>query len=171
MNEFTKQDIKNSVEYQWRKSQIKLLLCILLIVAIATFLIVVIPVCATNMEFWDVGLLTWLVCMAITALFFGIFMVAYYCKNVYLLNHFEEFTQHEVVLDRVATGNSWRSRGSVYYIVSIEHNGSTINVDTSPCFSSNVFAKFTCDDYNNKKVVGLYDEKLHKFYIIKKVEK
>lgn len=171
MNEFTKQDIKNSVEYQWRKSQIKLLLCIFLIVVIATFIIVVVPVCATNIEFWDVGLLTWLICMAITAVFFGIFMVMYHSKNVRLLNHFEEFTQHEVVLDRVATGYLWRSRGAVYYIVRIEHNGSTINVDTSPCFSSNAFAKFTCDDYNNKKVVGLYDEKLHKFYIIKKVEK
>ena len=171
MNEFTKQDIKNSVEYQWRKSQIKLLLCTLLIVIIATFVIVVIPACAKNIELWGVGLLTWSICMAITSLSFGIFIVAYHCKNVYLLKHFEKFTQHEVILDRVATGNSWRSRGSVYYIVSIGLNSSTINVETSPCFSSNVFAKFTCDDYNNKKVVGLYDENLNKFYIIKKVGK
>lgn len=168
MNDFTKQDIKNSVEYQWRKSRIKLLLFILLIVIVATFVIVVIPVCSTSPEFWDVGLLTWLICIGLTALFFGIFMLVDHSRNVYLLNHFEEFTQYEVVLDRVATGNLWRNRGSVYYIVKVANNGSTISVDTSPCFSSNAFSKFTCDDYNNQKVIGLYDENLHKFYVIKR---
>lgn len=171
MNNFTKQDIKNSVEYQWRKHQIKLLFYVWLIVVVATFLVVALPVCMVNIEFWDVGLLTWMGAIGVVSIFFAIFMVVYHSKNVYLTKHFAEFSEHEVTLDRVATANLWRNRGAVYYIVTVTKNGITKNVDTSPCFSSNAFAKFTCDDYNNKKVVGLYDEINNQFYIIKKVGK
>ena len=48
-------------------------------------------------------------------------------------------------------------------------NSKTKTVDTNPYFSSSVFSKFSPEEYNNKKVIGLYDDNLEKFYIIKKI--
>ena len=53
--------------------------------------------------------------------------------------------------------------------VTINDEGSTRQVSTNAYFSSGMFAKFTLEDYNNKKVIGLYDSQMDKFYIIKKV--
>ena len=33
-----------------------------------------------------------------------------------------------------------------------------------------MFAKFTLEDYNNKRVIGLYDSQMDKFYIIRKTD-
>ena len=41
--------------------------------------------------------------------------------------------------------------------------------DTDFYFSSNIFSKFSPEEYNNKKVIGLYDDNLEKFYIVKKI--
>ena len=51
----------------------------------------------------------------------------------------------------------------------INDEGVTRQVSTNAYFSSSMFAKFTLEDYNNKKVVGLYDSQMDKFYIIKKL--
>ena len=77
------------------------------------------------------------------------------------------FSCHEVVLDKVVT--SLMSRGSIYYKVTIIDGNIKKEIDTNPYFSNYLFSKFLPEDYNNKKVVGLYDKNENKFYIIKKV--
>ena len=99
---------------------------------------------------------------------------------LYLLKNYGEFASYEVTLDNVST--SYAYKGAVYYKVTINEVGRTIKVDTNPYFSSGVFAPFALEDYNNKRVVGLYevliktaaaallyDNEKDKFYIIKKV--
>ena len=85
----------------------------------------------------------------------------------YLLKHYNKFNAYEVVLDNVST--SYWYRGNIYYTVSIIDNGRRVGADTNPCFSNMVFSKFEPKDFNNKKVVGLYDSQMEKFYIIKRV--
>ena len=57
----------------------------------------------------------------------------------------------------------------IYYCVKIKHNGKSIYVHTSPCFSSHFLSKIKLEEYNNKKVMVLYDSDLDKVYVIKKV--
>jgi hypothetical protein len=71
------------------------------------------------------------------------------------------------MLDNVDTSHAYR--GAVYYTVTINDEGVTRKVSTNPYFSSGFFEKFALQDYNNKKVVGLYDDQADKFYIVKKV--
>ena len=56
-------------------------------------------------------------------------------------------------------------RGACYYTVTVDSR----QVDTNPIFSNFVFSKYSLKDYNNQTVIGLFDESLDKFYLIKKV--
>ena len=109
----------------------------------------------------------WLI---VTAIYSAIFLpfIAYYCyKMVYLLKHYEDFYSYEVILDNVST--SYAYKGAVYYTVTVCDEGISRQVSTNPYFSSSIFAKFALEDYNNKKVIGLYDSEREKFYIVKKI--
>ena len=164
-NNFTKEDIKNSVEYQWRKTSFCWLLGIWIFIAVVMLFDVLI------IGFDDIkvgmGLQVWLIVMAIYSAIYLPF-VAFYCyKMLYILKHYTEFDSYEVLLDTVST--SYAYRGAVYYTVAINDEGATRQVCTNAYFSSGMFAKFTLEDYNNKKVVGLYDDQMDKFYIVKKV--
>lgn len=107
----------------------------------------------------------WLSCIGIYSVVFMPFAIFYIYKMIYLLKHYQQFKLYEVVLDNVST--SYVYKGAVYYTVSICDGDTTKRVCTNPYFSSNIFSTFTLDEYNNKKVIGLYDDILDKFYIIK----
>ena len=94
---------------------------------------------------------------------FGFFMLYSYRKMRYLLKNYENMQIFEVKLDNIST--SYMYKGAVYYTVTINNS----KVDTNPIFSSSFFSKHLLEDYNNKTVIGLFDEALNKFYIIKKV--
>ena len=169
-NNFSVEEIKNSVEYQWRKHNIKILLILWLILAIATLFIPVLLIMGNGnytFEFLGLGLLIWGACVVGYGLLFGEFILFYYLKNRYLLKNFKSFKLYEVVLDTFST--SYAYKGSIYYTVKISDEEITKTVDTNPYFSNLLFSKFTPNDFNNKKVVGLYDNQEDKFYIIKKV--
>ena len=165
-NDFTENEIKQSVEYQWRNNQIKILLGIWLFISIAIFIV---PLMGIIMDFETIGvsLLIWLVFVIIFGVILGGFSLSYYFKNDYFVKNYMNFSCHEVVLDKVVT--SLMSRGSIYYKVTIIDENIKKEVDTNPYFSNYLFSKFIPEDYNNKKVVGLYDKNENKFYIIKKV--
>ena len=165
-NDFTENEIKQSVEYQWRNNQIKILLGVWLFISIAIFIV---PLLGMIMELEIIGvtLLIWLFFVIMFGVILGGFSLSYYFKNKYFVKNYMNFSCHEVVLDKVVT--SLMSRGSIYYKVSIIDENTKKDIDTNPYFSNYLFSKFLPEDYNNKKVVGLYDKNENKFYIIKKV--
>ena len=165
-NDFTENEIKQSVEYQWRNNQIKILLGIWLFISIAIFIV---PLLGMIMELEIIGvtLLIWLFFVIMFGVILGGFSLSYYFKNKYFVKNYMNFSCHEVVLDKVVT--SLMSRGSNYYKVTIIDENTKKEIDTNPYFSNYLFSKFLPEDYNNKKVVGLYDKNENKFYIIKKV--
>ena len=165
-NDFTENEIKQSVEYQWRNNQIKIHLGIWLFISIAIFIV---PLMGIIMDFEIIGvtLFIWLVFVIMFGVILGGFSLSYYFKNKYFVKNYMNFSCHEVVLDKVVT--SLMSRGSIYYKVTIIDENTKKEIDTNPYFSNYLFSKFLPEDYNNKKVVGLYDKNENKFYIIKKV--
>ena len=165
-NDFTENEIKQSVEYQWRNRQIKILLGIWLFISIAIFIVPLIGI-IMNFEIIGVALLIWLIFVFMFGVMLGGFSLYYYFKNKYFVKNYMNFSCHEVVLDKVVT--SLMSRGSIYYKVTIIDGNIKKEIDTNPYFSNYLFSKFLPEDYNNKKVVGLYDKNENKFYIIKKV--
>ena len=94
-------------------------------------------------------------------------IIYYGYKMNYLVKNYSKFYMYEVVLNEVST--SYFYRGAVYYCVKFEHNGKSIYVHTSPCFSSHFLSKIKLEEYNNKKVMVLYDSDLDKVYVIKKI--
>ena len=167
INDLRLEEIKNSIEYQWRKSQINTLLVVWLFIAVITLFIPFI-VTINYLEFLGFGMLIWLCCMVFIGLILGAFILFYCSKSRYLLQNYKNFNCYEVVLDRVST--SYAYKYSIYYTVKIVYNGITKTVDTNPYFSNSFFSKFYPDDFNNKKVMGLYDSNMEKFYIVKKVD-
>lgn len=165
-NDFTENEIKQSVEYQWRNNQIKIYLGIWLFISIAIFIV---PLMGIIMDFEIIGvtLFIWLVFVIMFGVILGGFSLSYYFKNKYFVKNYMNFSCHEVVLDKVVT--SLMSRSSIYYKVTIIDGNIKKEIDTNPYFSNYLLSKFLPEDYNNKKVVGLYDKNENKFYIIKKV--
>ena len=163
-NNFTKEDIKNSIEYQWRKTSLCWLLGIWAIIAVVILFSVLI------IGFDDVriglGFEVWSIVMGIYSAIYLPFVGYYGYKMLYILKHYTEFNSYEVMLDNVST--SYLYRGAAYYTVTINDDGVVKQVMTNPYFSSGILSRFAIEDYNNTKVVGLYDSQTDKFYIIKK---
>ena len=165
-NSFTKDDIKNSVEYGWRKNTVTWLVGVSAVIYAVMFFAMLIPA-LSDIRHIGLSLRIWLTIAAFYTVMLLPFVAFYIYKMVYLLEHYTEFNSHEVMLDNIST--SYAYRGAVYYTVTINYDGVARQVNTNPYFSSGFFAKFVLEDYNNKKVVGLYDSQMDKFYIVKKV--
>ena len=158
----SKDDILNSVEYQWRKHQLVLYFYFWLIISIITIFIPL-AIGITNLEYIAVVALSCLGVIIFIFLIFGSFMLYSYSKMRYLLKNYENMQIYEVKLDDIST--SYMYRGAVYYTVTINNK----KVDTNPIFSSSFLSKYLLNDYNNKTVIGLFDESLNKFYVIRKI--
>ena len=165
-NGFTKEDIKNSVEYKWRKNSFCLLLGIWAFIA-AVMLFGVLIIGFDDIKA-GMGMQVWLIVMAIYSVIYLPFVAYYGYKMLYILKHYSEFNSYEVMLDNVSTSQMYR--GAVYYTVTINDEGVTKQVSTNAYFSSGMFAKFPLEDYNNKKVIGLYDSQMDRFYVIKRID-
>ena len=79
-NDFTENEIKQSVEYQWRNNQIKIHLGIWLFISIAIFIV---PLMGIIMDFEIIGvtLFIWLVFVIMFGVILGGFSLSYYFKN------------------------------------------------------------------------------------------
>lgn len=165
-NSFTKTDIKDSVECQWRFQHIKLLLCVYLIIVIVSLFIPIGLIVKYGIHFSSKAFLPWLCSLLACGLLFLSFILYYAYKRAYLIKNYENFPCYEVTLNNIST--SYAYKGSIYYTVTIDFEGESKMVDTNPYFSS-FFSKFSPKEYNGKTVIGLYDSNLEKFYIIKKV--
>lgn len=164
-NHFSPEDIKTSVEYQWRKQCAQAHLLLYALILLVCFFITLFTSVTESIDLSSLGSI-----LGIGLIIFGlcgspllIGAILDYRKMRYLLRQYPQFRAYEVVLDKVST--SYR-RHSVYYTVTID-DGTRRQVETSPCFSS--FSQFSCEEYNNRKVVGLYDPHNNKFYIIRRI--
>ena len=136
-NDFTENEIKQSVEYQWRNNQIKIYLGIWLFISIAIFIV---PLMGIIMDFEIIGvtLFIWLVFVIMFGVILGGFSLSYYFKIKYFVKNNMNFSCHEVVLDKVVT--SLMSRGSIYYKVTIIDGNIKKELDTNPYFSYYLFS-------------------------------
>lgn len=162
INNLSKEDIINSVEYQWRKHQIKLYFYIWILTSVLTLFVPFI-VSLKDLSILGFAMIPWLGIITLCGIIFGCAILYSFNKERYLKNNYKKFTACEVKLDKVST--SYMYRGAVYYSVVVDSR----KVDTNPIFSSSIYSKFLLEEYNNKTVIGLFDEELNKFYIIKKV--
>lgn len=166
-NNFTIEDIKDSVESQWQKSQIKLCLYIWGIISILTLFVPLIG-SISDFSLLPTGMLIWICWIFLIGLLFGIRILYYHHKVKYLLKNYKKFSCHEVVLDNFSTSILYKN--SIFYSVKINEGNQEKIVNTNPYFSNFSLAKLLPSEYNGKKVLGLYDDSKDKFYIIKKVE-
>ena len=169
-NNLSIDEIKQSVEYQWRKSQIKLLLMIFLIMTVTSLVILFLINITSGLDtgFVLLEFFIWFCCMIVIGIFLGCFVLYYHLKCMYLLNNYKNFNAYEVILDTFST--SYAYEYSIYYTVTFIDDNETKKRNTNPYFSSSFFSKFKPEEFNNKKVIGLYDNNLEKFYIIKSVD-
>ena len=167
-NEFTVDEIKNSVEYQWRKWQTKLSLLIFLIILLIPFFIgVFFLIFYNDLEIFELVITEWISVSPLELILLS-FSLYHYSKIRYLLKNYKKFNSYEVVLNQFSS--SYLHRRSVYFTVTINYNGLSVKVETNPCFSTYFVSRFSLEDFINKKVVGLFDKDKGKFYIIKKVD-
>ena len=165
-NSLSKEEIKLSVDYIWRKHLFKthliiwgaIELCILFLSTVRGLF---------DREVLEIGLSIFAMFSTVYSLIFIPIIIYYGYKMNYLVKNYSKFYMYEVVLNEVST--SYFYRGAVYYCVKFEHNGKSIYVHTSPCFSSHFLSKIKLEEYNNKKVMVLYDSDLDKVYVIKKI--
>ena len=85
-NNFTKEEIKKSVEYGWRKQQAMIFLFVILIIAVITLLVVLVS-CLNNIL---LGLQIWIGITLLYSLIFGPFVLYYLYKMRYLLKKYSK---------------------------------------------------------------------------------
>lgn len=166
MNNFTADDIKKSVDYQWRMWVAKSTLNIWLSLSAVLFVILFV-ISARNQDKVMVNLTQFIVFFVAYGLPSVVVALYSFCKAKKLLRNYHYYSQHEVEL--TSPQNSHLYRGAIYFVVKIKVSTCSLWVRTNPCFSSLLLSKFKLYAYNNQKVVGLYDKVTDKFYVIKRV--
>ena len=165
MNSFTVEEIKQSVDYQWRMHHIKTYMAIWGVISAITLVVPLFATMSVGSESLVIGFAIWGLTVVICGLFFGVFALYDYAKARSFVRHYKNFKQYETVLDSPET--SYWYRGAIYYNVRIKDDNTSVLAQTNACFSGMLFSKFTLEDYNNKKVVGLLDPESERFYVVK----
>ena len=150
----TKEQVKGSLEANWRLHQAKLYLVVLAIVAAVSLLVSLLGAAAKGMldaALWAGG---------ISALIYSVVILPFsafsYCKYLRIVNRWEKYESYTVTLDR--PGTSYLYNRSVYYTVRFRtDSGKEVTADTMPLWSSAAFALYQLEEYNNKKIRILYD--------------
>lgn len=112
-------------------------------------------------QYFGVSMITWGACTLFLGVVFGIFIIYYAARYRYIVKNYTDFACYEVLLDRFSVSSSYKN--AITYTVTFVHNGEKKQIDTNSCFFNDIL-----EEFHNKKVLGLYDERLDKFYIIKK---
>lgn len=167
-NTFTKEEIKNSVECQWHISHVKQTLFIYLLIVMGCSPVCLIGALSRFQDFGAHVAIVWWYIVLFGGLILAPFALYYLAKYRYLVKNYADFPCYEVTLDTFSTSLSYKS--SIYYTVTFTHNNETKRIDTNPYFSSGIFSRFSPEEFHNKKVLGLYDDKADKFYIVKKID-
>lgn len=165
MNNFTVEDIKQSVDYQWHKGLAKLYLALVIILVTIILFLWLLYIGGENEEFSIFIIVMLSSFLAIVGVVFVILAIYSGAKLLDLAGGYKELKQYEIVLNKPRA--SYRYRGSIFYQVEIKDNDTTISLRTNACYSGMSGSKFNVDDYNNKRVVGLADPVCSKFYVVK----
>ena len=165
MNGFSEEEIKQSVEYQWRMQHIKTYFSLWGIVS-GVIVVAMFFVAVTRVN-WVKPLVGGVAAVLIYLLIFGSSALHDAVKARKFLKNYKNYKRYDVVLDSPMT--SYMYKGAIKYSVRIEDKEICRCVDTNAYFSDMMFSKFTLHEYNNKKVSGLYDEYQDKFYIVGKI--
>lgn len=165
MNSFTVEEIKQSVYYQWRMHHIKTYMAIWGVIAVFSLLVTFFVTVGVDSRLLVIAFVDCGVVVVIFGLFLGVFALYDYSKARSFVRHYKNFKQYETVLDSPET--SYWYRGAIYYNVRIKDDNTSVLACTNACFSGRLFSKFTLEDYNNKKVVGLLDPESERFYVVK----
>lgn len=168
MNSFTVEEIKQSVYYQWRMHNAKLCLVIWGVISAITLVVPLFATMSVGSESLVIEFAIWGLTVVIYGLVFGVGALCDYSKARSFVRHYKNFKQYETVLDSPET--SYWYRGAIYYNVRIKDDNTSVLARTNACFSGMLFSKFTLEDYNNKRVLGLLDPDTERFYIVKTVD-
>ncbi len=161
--EYTREEIKKSIECKWRKSQIFFTLGILGII----FLISIMAALYVGLKTNDFSMMLSVLLSAFLfpAIILGPMIVYYLYQYFKIIRKYSKYESYEVLLDRPST--SWYYRGAVYYTVSFVTADNIRKVlDTNPLFSSALFSSVDLNEYNNKKINILYDSDAEKVICI-----
>ena len=162
-NVLTIVDIKNSVEYFWRKRQIIWLFAAFGITICAAIIYCIFQAMLTG-DFLIV-LIVFFASIFTIALILVPFVIYFFVKLRYLTKNYFKLPLFEVELQDIHTSFSYR--GAVYFSVHIKTDEISRKVDTNPLFSSwSWTGKLELERYNGKKVRALFDEKLDKLFVI-----
>ncbi len=154
----TNEEVKNAMEYKWRRNQAKLLL---ILWAAILLIYLVVLVLSNARSGWDrLSLEITGTAMAVVTLLYSSVMAPFCMYYVYkrqeMVRNCGRYEKHRVKLDMPET--SWFYRQSVAYRVHIKTaDGKVVERTTKPLFSSSAFADFPLSDYNNKTVEVFYD--------------
>lgn len=153
--------VKDTMEYQWRGQQWKLYLVIFGVVMLFT------PMVSLFQS--TTGIEDFLPAMLISAAIYGVIFLPAVLYPMFrqwqLLQRCDHYRKYSVKLCNPVT--SMLYKGAVYYRVVFQtEDGETVVCNTSPMFSSAIFAAFVLEDYNNKTVDIYYDEEKHKVILV-----
>lgn len=166
-NYLTKEEIRSSVAYRWRKNHVKHTLTVFLVMTFVTLLAMLLSAIADDdMEYIGFSLVCGLIVIAFCSVMLLPYVLFLCYKLIHLTKHYSEFDCIEVALDSFST--SYLYKNSIYYTVTISDGGYARRVDTDPCFSDGAFSEFTVKEWHGKKVIGLYDKDKNKFYVLRK---
>ena len=169
VNGMAKEEIKNSVEYKSLVFDAKYALAVFGIISFLGLLVALAVAMANGdlgLEAFKVSLIAWAIAEAFFVLAFGSALLYILNKAHGFLKNYEKYKPYEATLDNPSTSYAVRA-SAVYYTVAINLGATSKEVKAEPRFSSSMFTKFDIKDFNNKKVLGLYDEKRERFYIVR----
>ena len=164
MNNLTNDDIKQSIDYQWRMHQANISFLILGIIMLFILLSPIFTLLKYPLES-DFSVILWTY-LSLTLFYLVLFLpIPLYqiIKAKSLLKNYKSYIKVAVMLDQPST--SFLYKGSIYYSVKIKENDVNNVVDTKPYFSSSLLSKFDMKSYNNIEVIGLYDKEKNKIFI------
>ncbi len=154
----TKEMIKNSMEVNWCKRDIKFLL-----IGFAISLFVALGCLANDNMPAVVFMVTLLLCV----LLFGGVILYGWISYLLLLSRREEYEVHEVVLEYQSV--SYLRKGYVYFNVPITtKDGDTVYCKTSPMWSDYLGSKYKTWDYRHETIKVAYSEKRNDLIVLGK---
>jgi hypothetical protein len=151
--------IKNSLECQWRKEQVKLLI----IVWAGACILSLILMFAIGIDLRELGFI--ILGLGALVTFLGLMPVGlyYYSQYLKIVKNYDQYDKYEVLLDKPSS--SYLYDYAIFYTVSFTTiDGERVTLDTKPIWSS--FSKFSIAEYNNKKVDILYDKEHERVIVL-----
>lgn len=154
----TKEMIKNSMEANWCKRDLKFIL-----IGFAISMLVSLGSLANDNTPVAVFLILLLICI----LLFGGLILYGWISYLLLLSRREEYEIHKVVLEYPSV--SYLRKGYVYFTVPITtKDGDTVYCKTSPMWSDYLGSKYKTWDYHNETIKVAYSEKRNDLIVLGK---